>query len=130
MGSSAGDVPGLVAAVRGMGLEVDDAERNRALQIGGAVQLVTAVLGLLSALITALAEVNIAHALYASVRERTREIGVLRSVGATRGDVAALLLAEAAVMGLCGGAAGWGEIAREIGGLLGRGVRRVAAMGG
>ena len=103
---SSADVPHLVTEVKSMGLEVDDAERSRALQIGAAVQLVTAVLGLLSALITALAAVNIAHALYASVRERTREIGVLRAVGATQGDVAALILAEAAVTGLGGGLAG------------------------
>jgi putative ABC transport system permease protein len=103
---SSAEIPRLVAAVKAMGLDVDDAERSRALQIGAAVQLVTAVLGLLSALITALAATNIAHALFASVRERTREIGVLRAVGATRSDVAALILAEAAVIGVCGGAAG------------------------
>jgi ABC-type antimicrobial peptide transport system permease subunit len=103
---SARDVPQIVAAVKAMGLDVDDAERSRALQIGASVQLVTAVLSLLSALITALAAVNIAHALYASVRERTREIGVLRAVGATRVDVAALILAEAGTVGLLGGLAG------------------------
>ena len=103
---SSSEVPGLVSAVKAMGLEVDDAERSRALQIGAAIQLVTAVLGLLSGLITALAAVNIAHALFASVRERTREIGVLRAVGATRRDVASLLLAEAAAIGLGGGVAG------------------------
>jgi ABC-type antimicrobial peptide transport system permease subunit len=100
------DIPGLVGAVKSMGLEVDDAERSRALQIGAAIQLVTAALGLLSALITALAAVNIAHALFASVRERTREIGVLRAVGASQRDVAALILVEAAVIGLCGGVLG------------------------
>ena len=103
---SAGEVPGLVAAIKQLGLDVDDAERRGALQIGAAVQLVTAVLGLLSALITALAASNIAHALFASVRERTREIGVLRAVGATRGDVATLILAEAAVIGAAGGLCG------------------------
>ncbi len=99
-------IPALVSAIKSMGLEVDDAERSRALQIGAAVQLVTAVLGLLSALITALAATNIAHALFASVRERTREIGVLRAVGATKGDIAALILAEAGTIGLLGGTLG------------------------
>lgn len=103
---SSSGVPTLVSAIKAMGLDVDDAERSRALQIGAAIQLVTAVLGLLSGLITALAAVNIAHALFASVRERTREIGVLRAVGATRRDVASLILAEAAAIGLCGGVAG------------------------
>ncbi len=100
------EMPAIAAAVRRMGLELDETERNRALQIGSAVELVTLALGLLAALITALAAVNTMQAFYASVRERRREIGVLRAVGATRGDVAGVLLAEAAATGLVGGVAG------------------------
>jgi putative ABC transport system permease protein len=100
------EMPAIAAAVRRMGLELDETERNRALQIGSAVELVTLSLGLLAALITALAAVNTMQAFYASVRERRREIGVLRAVGATRGDVASVLLAEAAATGLTGGIAG------------------------
>ena len=37
---------------------------------------------------------------------RRREIGILRAVGATRGDVAGVLLAEAAATGLTGGLVG------------------------
>jgi len=96
----------IAGAVKRMGLELDESERNRALQIGAAVALVTLALSLLAALITALAAVNIAQAFHAEVRERTREIGVMRSVGATRIDVASLLLVEAAITGLCGGALG------------------------
>jgi hypothetical protein len=99
-------VTGLAAAVKKMGLEVDESERNRALQIGAAVSLVTAALSLLATLITALAAVNIAQTFYAEVRERTREIGVMRAVGATRGDVASLLLVEAAATGIAGGVLG------------------------
>jgi ABC-type antimicrobial peptide transport system permease subunit len=46
------------------------------------------------------------QAFYASVRERTREIGILRAVGATRGDVALVVLVEAAATGLAGGVVG------------------------
>jgi ABC-type antimicrobial peptide transport system permease subunit len=70
------------------------------------VELVTLALSLLAALITGLAAVNTMQAFYASVRERTREIGVLRAVGATRGDVAAVVLLEAAATGLAGGLVG------------------------
>src|SRR5437660_9541253 len=59
------------------------------------------------------------QAFYASVRERTRELGVLRAVGATRGDVAAVVLAEAAVTGLAGGIVGV-ILARVVAALLDR----------
>jgi putative ABC transport system permease protein len=103
---NADDVSDVAAAVKKMGLEIDETERNRALQIGAAVELVTLALSLLAGLITLLAAVNTMQAFYATVRERTREIGVLRAVGATRGDVAAVVLAEAAVTGLAGGIGG------------------------
>lgn len=103
---SADDVTEVAAAVKKMGLEIDETERRSALQIGAAVELVTLALSLLAALITLLAAVNTMQAFYASVRERTREIGVLRAVGATRADVATVVLAEAAATGVAGGIAG------------------------
>lgn len=103
---NADDVPEVASAVKKLGLEIDETERSRALQIGAAVELVTLALSLLAALITCLAAVNTMQAFYASVRERKREIGVLRAVGATRGDVAAVVLAEAAATGLAGGFTG------------------------
>src|SRR6267378_4503183 len=114
---SADDVGEVAAGVRKLGLEIDDAERRYAVQIGAAVELVTLALSLLAALITLLAAVNTMQAFYASVRERTREIGVLRAVGATRGDVAAVVLAEAAATGLAGGVLGV-ILARLAGALL------------
>jgi putative ABC transport system permease protein len=96
-------VPGIAEAVKRMGLEIDESERRSALQIGQAVELVTLALSLLAALITALAAINTTQTFYASVRERRREIGILRAVGATRGDVAAVILLEAAATGIAGG---------------------------
>ncbi|HKQ97704.1 MAG TPA: FtsX-like permease family protein, partial [Candidatus Polarisedimenticolia bacterium] len=40
--------------------------------------------------------------------QRTRQIGLLKALGATDRDVAALFLAEAAILGLAGGALGVG----------------------
>jgi len=99
-------VPGIADAAKRMGLEIDESERRSALQIGQAVELVTLALSLLAALITALAAVNTMQAFHASVRERRREIGILRAVGATRADVAAVILLEAAATGLAGGVFG------------------------
>jgi hypothetical protein len=116
---SADDISEVAAGVRKLGLEIDDTERRYAVQIGAAVGLVTLALSLLAALITGLAAVNTMQAFYASVRERTREIGVLRAVGATRSDVAAVVLVEAAATGLAGGLLGVG-IARGAAALLDR----------
>jgi putative ABC transport system permease protein len=46
------------------------------------------------------------NALSVSVAERRHDIGVMRSLGATRGQVARLFLAEAALLGLAGAALG------------------------
>lgn len=100
------DVPRLVAAVKDMGLRVDDQERRMSENAGAAVAITTSAMALLSALICVLAAFNIAHALSASVRARERELGVMRAVGASRGDLFRLVLAEAAVLGLAGGLAG------------------------
>src|SRR2546430_5356541 len=44
--------------------------------------------------------------MYMAVLQRTREIGILKSLGASRGYMLELIVAEAFVMGLCGTVAG------------------------
>ncbi len=104
--ASPSDVPGIVAAVKDMGLRVDDQERRMSENAGAAVAITTSAMALLSALICLLAAFNIAHALSAAVRARERELGVMRAVGASRGDIFSLVLAEASVLGLAGGLLG------------------------
>ena len=53
-----------------------------------------------------LACLGIANTMYTAVLERTREIGVLKAVGARSRDVMLLFVAEAAVIGLAGGVIG------------------------
>lgn len=101
-----GQVPAIVEAVRELGLEIDDAERRLAQRVGLAIALATGMLSLLGVFICALASVNIALSLNASVRSRAREFGIFRAVGATTGDIAALVLGEALVVGVLGGLLG------------------------
>lgn len=49
---------------------------------------------------------GVTNALYASILERTRELGVLRAVGATRQQVRRMVLIEGGIMGLVGGCCG------------------------
>jgi len=63
------------------------------------------------------ASIGIANTMIMSVYERTREIGILKAVGASPGDIRLLFMAEASLIGLLGGVAG------TIGGwLLGLGL--------
>jgi len=50
--------------------------------------------------------IGIANTMFVTVLERTREIGVLQSLGAARGVIRALVLGEAAFIGLVGGGMG------------------------
>lgn len=102
------DVPEIAAAVRRMGFSVDEGERAIAERVGLVVKVTTGALTLLALLMCALAALAIGQSLSASVRARGREIAILRALGATPGDVRALVLVEAAAVGLFGGAAGVG----------------------
>lgn len=69
----------------------------------GAVQTVVAGIAAISLLVGA---VGIMNAMFTSVLERTREIGVMKAVGAKNQDIAYIFLAEAGIMGAVGGATG------------------------
>lgn len=96
----------IVAAVRTAGFDVDQTEQKLAEEIGAAITVTTLTLSLLSLLVLALAAVSIARAAHAGVAARTREIGVMRAVGASRREVGSIFLAESAAAGLTGGIGG------------------------
>ena len=64
------------------------------------------LLGIFGSLALAVASLGIVNTLAMSILERRREIGVLKALGASDGDVRQLFFAEAGVMGLAGGVAG------------------------
>ena len=65
------------------------------------------VLLLISFLVSALAAVGILVSIYNSVAARTKEIAILRALGATKAKVLLLICLEAAFIGLVGAALGW-----------------------
>jgi len=65
-------------------------------------------LGIFGSFALAVAALGIVNTLVMAILERRREIGIMKAIGASDGDVKKLFLAEAAVMGLVGGALGVG----------------------
>jgi len=50
--------------------------------------------------------IGITNTMYTSVRERTREIGIMKAIGATNEAIMAIFLSEASIIGLAGGIGG------------------------
>lgn len=76
------------------------------------LRVVGIVLGAIGVIALAIACLGITNAMLAAVRERRREIGVLKAIGARDRDVLRVFLTEAGALGVAGGllgtAAGWG----------------------
>jgi putative ABC transport system permease protein len=74
--------------------------------VGGSVQMLNSILvgiGLISLVVGGLSVIN---TMAMSIAERTREIGIKRAIGASRGRVLRELVTEASIIGLVGGLIG------------------------
>jgi ABC-type antimicrobial peptide transport system permease subunit len=60
---------------------------------------VTAMLGLMSSVALFVAFIGIANTMIMSIYERTREIGTLKAMGASRGDIRQMFMLEAGLIG-------------------------------
>ena len=83
----------------------------------GVVQIVLSAVGLIALVVAA---IGIANALLAAIRERRREIGVLKALGARDRDILRIFVLEAAVLGLAGGVIGTilGNLAARVVGVV------------
>lgn len=99
------DVDRIAGQIEAMGWTVttgrEIAERVRTL-----TDVLRVAFGTIGLVVLVVAGIGIANALLLSVMERRHEIGIFRSVGASRGDIRLLFLVEAALIGLLGAAAG------------------------
>lgn len=84
-------------------LEANTSIRSRVLNLMDQAFRMFDVIALIAVAVGALGVIN---TLTMSVIERTQEIGMLRAVGMTRGQVVRMVLAEAGLMGLFGGLLG------------------------
>jgi putative ABC transport system permease protein len=70
------------------------------------LRVIQLLLGGIGAIALCIAALGIANAMFAAVRERRREIGVLKAIGARDRDLRRVFLTEASIVGLAGGALG------------------------
>ncbi len=88
-----------------MGLQVNSG-RELAEKVAAIARTLSLAFGLVGGVILFVAGLGIANALALSVMERQREIGIYRSVGASRGNIRTLFLLEALALGALGSAGG------------------------
>ena len=89
--------------------------------INGFFQVLQIIFGGVGAIALLVAAIGIANTMTMAILERTREIGLMKAVGATNRDVLAIFLGEAAGIGFLGGLGGV-----LIGWLAGKGINVVA----
>ena len=82
------------------------------------LDIVTTVLAGIAGISLLIGAIGIMNTMYTSVLERTKEIGIMKAIGATNGDVLTLFLIESGLLGLAGGI---------IGILLGVGIASLTA---
>ena len=75
-------------------------------QLAQANRTLTLMLGLIAAISLLVGGIGVMNVMLMTVRERTREIGVLRATGTTRFQIRRLITTEAALLALVGGVLG------------------------
>lgn len=64
------------------------------------------VLGLFGIITLAVSAIGMFNTMTVALLERTTEIGIMRSIGASRTDILLMFIIESTLMGFCGGVAG------------------------
>lgn len=83
---------------------VDPASIQKAVE--SVLSMITVFLGAIAGISLLVGGLAIASSMFTSVIERTHEIGVLKAVGATRGDILKIFVLEAGAVGAIGGVIG------------------------
>lgn len=106
----AGDVETALAAAHGVKTDEEDFRMltpdkiNQ--QIGIITDLLALFLGIIGSISIVVGGIGVANTMFMNVLERSREIGVLKSIGATRGEILQIFLVESGIIGIVGGLVG------------------------
>lgn len=92
-------------AIKEQGFEVQSA-RSQLEQINSFFLVIQAILGGIGAVALLVSAFGIANTMMMSIYERTREIGLMKALGASNQDVMSVFLSEAGGIGLLGGIGG------------------------
>jgi putative ABC transport system permease protein len=112
------DAVQIVEVLKERGFDVESLQTILDMVNKGMVIMQT-MLGSIGGLALLVASLGIANTMIMAVYERTREIGILKAIGASPSDIRVLFMTEAALIGLLGGVVG-----TIIGWLLGLGLNR------
>ena len=96
--------------------ELEDRRGSKNFSVMTSAQLaetVQSVLGIIQVVLVGIAAISllvggvgIMNTMYTSVQERTRQIGIMKAIGATNEDIQLIFLVESGLLGLVGGAIG------------------------
>jgi putative ABC transport system permease protein len=107
-----------------------NAEDFNAMTPAEILEQINSVLGIIQLVLVGIASISlvvgaigIMNTMYTSVLERTKEIGIMKAIGATNNAILTIFLMEAGILGIVGGIAG-----TALGIVMGKGVE-VAASG-
>ena len=117
--ASLNDAAQLVEWLSGLGYEVESLKMILDMANRGMIVMQT-MLGSVGTLALLVASIGIANTMIMAVYERTKEIGILKAVGAAPGQIRALFVVEASMIGLLGGVVG-----TFLGWLLGKGLNKL-----
>lgn len=100
---SPGAAAAVIERVESMGLAVSDRGARRT---ADALSLLLAIAAAVGVAVLAVAVLSVVHAFYLAITDRRRELAVLRALGATRGDLRGMVVAEAVLVGAVAGGVG------------------------